>query len=258
VVVSLLYAGCGMRIASLADRRASFAPHTRSRVGVEPLAEYFGRRTALVIGGDELTAISPVKSSRASSSRCLIRGMATRFSAAAAIDSRGYFLTASHAFEKKPPFVAFNEGDDIRVLPTRVVWRGDVSKGEPDLAVLCAPCRLPSIFKWAATPAPGSLAFAAGVNSDARKKFELVCLAGRVERASLQARSRPASTIIFHLVPLHPGDSGGPLTSQDGRLLGINTMVELSPFRFSPLSVAERPDIDWIRELIARDAEDAG
>lgn len=243
-----------MRIASLADRRASFAPHRGSKVGTEPLAEYFGRRTVLVIGGDDLMVLSVAKSSRAKPDRYVIKGMATRFSAGAAIDSRGYFLTASHAFEKKPPVVAFNEGEGIRIIPTRVVWRGNVSRGEPDLAVLHVPRKLDAVFRWAPDLTRGSLAFAAGVNSDTRRKFELACLAGRLERFSLDNRSRPVSTVIFHRVPLHPGDSGGPLTSSDGRLLGINTMVELSPFRSSPMSIAERPDLAWIRKLVAEDA----
>lgn len=254
-IVCLLNAGCGMRIASIADRRASFAPHAKSQIEAEPPAEFFGRRTALVIGGDELTTVLPAKSNRTGSGRSMIRGMATRFSAAAAIDSRGYFLTASHAFEKKPPFLAFDQENGVRIVPTRVVWRGDLSRGEPDLAVLRVPCKLESTFKWAPAPKPGPLAFAAGVNSDSHAKFQLACLAGRVKRVSHGARSQPASTVIFHLAPLNPGDSGGPLTSLDGRLLGINTMIELSPFRLSPLSVAERPDVNWLRELIAKDVE---
>jgi hypothetical protein len=128
-----------MRIASIADRRASFAPHAHSRVEAEPLAEFLARRTAFVIGGDGLAIVLPVKSTRACSGQFAIRAVASRFSTAAAIDTRGYFLTASHAFEKKAPFIAYYRKNRIQIIPSRVVWRGNFAKGEPDLAVLCVP-----------------------------------------------------------------------------------------------------------------------
>ena len=64
-------------------------------------------------------------------------------------------------------------------------------------------------------------------------------------------------------VPLHPGDSGGPLIDRGGRLVGINGAMRFSRFAaiFSPSSMqsldylgeAVAPDPDWIHSLIRAD-----
>jgi hypothetical protein len=141
-----------------------------------------------------------------------------------------------------------------------LVWRGNYRKGQPDLAILHVPTPLDAFFEWAPDPKPGDTALAAGLDSDRKSTFELVCLAGSVLGFQPHSTPAPGRTTIYHRAPVHPGDSGGPLVALDGRLLGVN--IELRPTRLffasEYVSVAERPNFDWLRRIIAADAASHG
>jgi S1-C subfamily serine protease len=257
IIACLATAGCVTRIATVAERKASISPYTRTQIGSQRIEEFLLRRTAFLISGDRLTVTPTALTTPANGRAFNVAGRKTSFrcGTATAIDSRGYFLTASHNLEGDAPYLAFYKRNQIQFTRSRVVWRGAYRKGQPDLAILHVPTSLEAAFEWAPDSTPGDVAVAAGLNSDRRSKFELVCLAGPVLKLDLHPSPLPGCTTIFHRAPVHPGDSGGPLVALDGRLIGIN--IELRPAGFlyvsASTSVAERPMLDWLRQTIAAD-----
>jgi S1-C subfamily serine protease len=240
-----------MRIASTADRKASLAPYARAKVGSEPVQRFFLKRTALLVSDPLIILRAKPKPSDPDCFRILAFG--TSHSVASAIDRRGYFLTTSHSVGKRSPSLAFLDGDRVEIAQSRVVWRGDVSKRQPDLAVLHVPHRLEHVFEWAPTSNADGFVFATGLDAD-DARHHLDCISGRLFRVSTRTARPPLSATFFHDAPLHQGDSGGPLAAPDGRLLGINVLIRLSLLTPKPIGIAERPDLNWLHSLIEADA----
>jgi S1-C subfamily serine protease len=240
-----------MRIATSAERKASIAPYTHTKIGAEPIQRFFMNRTALLVSGIAF----PRTASPDDPSRYNVVAFASRYSTATAIDSRGYFLTTAHSIKDRAPDLVFYRDGHIEIVGSRIVWRGDASKHEPDVAILHVPRRIDSVYEWAPLPTPGPVAFIAGLHFDESGVYRLTSAAGKVTYISRPSKHAPATTTIYHEAPLQRGNSGGPLVASDGRLLGINTQIQLSIFQLRPLGLARRPDPDWIRLVIDADAQ---
>jgi len=253
LLILLLQGGCGMRIATTADRRASLAPYSRANIDSEPFERYLLGRTALLVSAPAVGPILPSKPEPWDSERIRVYAFGGNHSVAAAIDHRGYFLTTSHSVEKGAPYLTFRSGGRVRVVPARIVWQGNRSKREPDLAILHVPHRIDHVFKWASLSEVGPVAFATGLDPDGPRLCP-ECISGHVARVSRHSNRYPAVASIFHDAPVHRGDSGGPLTTPDGELLGINVLLRLSIFQPRPICIACRPDLEWLHSVIERDA----
>ena len=135
---SLLLAGCLQ--GTVHERNTSFSLYAHSRLGVEGTQDFLTSRTARLFSAKDLTlassGINPSVFSLQTSNSTIVVGCA------AAVDQRGYFLTVAHAVGQQPPWLVFGTGTNSWAKRARIVWRGEVSKGEPDLELLCAPCAL--------------------------------------------------------------------------------------------------------------------
>jgi S1-C subfamily serine protease len=218
------------------ERVDSFRTLVGSRVGSESLEQYLRRRTAVLIGENP--------------------GGELRISEAVAVDAGGYFLTAAHCIESAELHLFYFDGSHVRVASPRVVAvRKD--KLHDDFAVLHVQGTTRCVFEWAEGQLLDGLEVAAAVGGgpdEPRSKGLIVsapqCLAGRIMSV---APSDSIAMRILHDLPLRPGDSGGPLATAEGKLIGINTGVRVS-WLGEAVGMAVRPDPRWVRRQIARDA----
>lgn len=250
--------GC-QHVSTTAERDASFAPYAESKIpdaqfgGEIDFRSYTAFRTALVV----------VLGSKPS-------GLGA--GSAAAIDGRGYYLTAAHAAPGDTAFLQVWHNFPRKTSPqkprftleeARIVWRGDVGKGEPDLALLYTSRPPELVFEWSSEITLNSPAVSTGLNYE--KKFAGGFTSGAAAGKLLNSETRTTSTPPWFLLtgnlPLHSGDSGGPLTTVAGRLLGINyaagSFLRLMPFPpRTPrawISLSVRPNLDWLHHLIDED-----
>lgn len=254
LILCFLSAGC-VHYSTTANRDASFFPCGGAKVGQVSLRDFLVARSAVLLKADQLSVTHSDTNSRTFS----IMGKNSWHGIAAAIDRRGYFLTAAHCLEKGPLWLMFLNEGKMQAQRVRVVWRGEVSKKQPDLAILNVSLPLQQVFEWATEFADGNSALAVGLNSDKPQTLKTQCMAGKILKLLEGSEAIPPHyTLISHNVPVHPGDSGGPLVSTDGYLLGINVGGEIR-LQWRRLSVeplyyyAQRPDLEWLRQIIDQD-----
>lgn len=249
-----------------AQRSATFSAYTDVRVGSERLDDYIKSRVGFVSAGLIITRTTEMPGGRLAFHGFSL-GRTFNIGTAAAIDRRGYFLTAAHVVTKEPVYVGWLEPDprgNLSLLdcPARVVWRGNVARGQPDIAVLCVDRPLPSVFSWAPRLRPGEPVISAGLDyrdlSRPENDFTTTVLAGVIKRVSRPTGSRPSRTVVLHTTPVHEGDSGGPLTDVDGRLIAVNDgyafVFPYLPVFHTYRAYSHRPDLAWLHGLIGRDA----
>jgi len=248
-------AGC-VHYSTPAGRDASFSPYAGTKVGQVSLREFLLARSAALFEGDQLSVTSSGTNSRI----LWIKGTVSGIGAAAAIDRRGYFLTAAHCVKNGPISLVFHDKGQMVAQPARVVWCGDVSKKEPDLAILQVSLPLQFVFDWMPAVTNGASIVAVGVGPVPHQPImQTQCMAGNILRLAQGSEAvLPHYICITHDAPLHHGDSGGPLVSTDGHLVGINCSVDVElqwkHFSIEPVSGdAQRPDLEWLSQLIRQD-----
>jgi S1-C subfamily serine protease len=250
----LACAGC-VHYSTPKERDASYSAYRDSKVGQESLRKYvIARSAALFMARDLQTA--PV-----SADTMWISNSIGWYGTAAAIDQRGYFLTAAHCAKRGKFWLAFQRDGKLQIEPARVVWRGDVKRRDPDLAILCVSRPIRQAFDWATGFTNESPVIAVGLSLDDRSHaLKTQCMAGRILKISEESNAESAGyEVVDHSSPLHHGDSGGPLVLPDGRLLGINVNETLD-FHLSRLSFepahggTHRPNLAWLRKVIDADA----
>jgi S1-C subfamily serine protease len=254
-VLCLVSAGC-VHYSTTATRAATFTQYESGKIGEVSFRDYLLARSAVLIQAENVRLV------RSGPDKCgvLIGGERIQHGIAAAIDRRGYFLTAAHCVESGPVWLLFPSNGRSQPYRARIVWRGDDAKGEPDLAILHASAPVPHEFAWATDFAAGTSGVAVGVSADKPPVLNMQCMAGRV--LALRDGSSPAGprySLVSHDVPLRHGDSGGPLADMSGRLFGINVAgylgLKWKKFSIEPVCwYAHRPDPAWLRRMIDRDA----
>jgi hypothetical protein len=259
IILCLFCAGC-VHYSTPAQRDASFLPFKDVKVGQESLRKYLIARSAALFMAEELDT------TRLSTNSVRIISTNAWHGTAAAIDRRGYFLTAAHCvkrgqLERGQFWVAFTRAGKIQVERARIVWRGDVAKKEPDLAVLSIATPIDQAFEWATEFTNGTPIMDVGLSLNNHSGvLKTQCMAGKILKVSDgSGTSLPYYTVISHDSPLRHGDSGGPLVLSDGRLLGINVSgdvgIQWRHFLIEPLYYdAHRPNLEWLREVVDKDA----
>ncbi len=184
---------------------------------------------------------------------------------AAAVDRRGYLVTAAHCIEEGgievDVFLMFSRSKALQVLKkARIVWSGrDPSGNGLDFAVLKIASPLNYVFEWGPMPENDESVLGVGVSNEADSTALSIMAAfgGRVLTTYERQKSGVKSAIICHDCPLREGNSGGPLINREGQLLGANfavyRSVESFVMGYKHGSYAARPDAEWLAELIEQD-----
>src|ERR1051325_10387809 len=177
---------------------------------------------------------------------------------AAAIDRRGYFLTAAHVADDEPLSVVFFDGKQLRALPARVVAKlsNNHKQAKLDIAVLHVNAELAEVFQWADLAKIRRSDFLMEIGRanivDQSKTNGVVtngvigpiAFAGKFEKT---INLRGGGIAIRSEMPVRAGDSGGPVFTMEGELLGI-MCGSAKPFLGREYDVANRPDPQWLSD----------
>ncbi len=187
------------------------------------------------------------------------------FGTAVPISQDGYFLTAAHCIGKKSSTIqilAKTASPPVSLSVARIVWRSDeINPNEADLAVLHAPVKPEIHVKPAAWD---RLKIGNPILTSGYGSFKKSWAGGRL-RSINEPRTAPSgvtSTEVTHTAPFTPGDSGGPILSEDGELIGINSQMVLTTSGWLPFALGRLrydhgvcfiPDSDWLNSILQRD-----
>ncbi len=245
-----------------AVRDASFVPFKGVMVGNELLSRHVQKRTAFLLSGVDLPEVTNADETRVRGAGD--SGGAVYYGSAAAIDRRGYFVTAAHCVEDNPDklrLTFLNDGA-ISVRQARVVYMGNPLTDNSDFAIVHVPVILSDVFEWAdpfgiEDPVMCSGSEQAGDGS--QKSFKMVMSGGAIKALENRVDSGNAYEIIRHSAPIYHGNSGGPLVDVQGRLVGVNFSATFSGGLMKKPSMkyssAIRPDVKWVQQIIAKDWE---
>ena len=176
------------------------------------------------------------------------------------ITQDGYFLTNAHVVDEEDAvFYLWGHTDKgMSLSKARVVWKGDHGHNDlPDLALLHADVRPKGHFPFerGELPPVGDRIITGGYGGlTPDQSGGKMLIHGIWRKWDNDARWRA----FVHDAALHPGDSGGPVTSRDGELVGINSQLfgglrwprgRLENYRARAL----QPDPEWLSRLIAAD-----
>ena len=244
-------------------RSDSFKPYASRQMDGVDIGIFLDSRVALLFDSDHFPPTNgflyAIRTGHA-----LPAGVVKNMGCAAAIDRRGYFLTAAHCLAEKELRLVGREfgtnGAALRVMSPRVVWQGDSRKGEPDLAILKVKRPLERAFEMADDVHKNDPVMAVGLlMTNTTVLIQMEFMGGKILDCIKQKGSDGGSIVISD-VPLRHGDSGGPLLNVDGRLVGIDTQIFypvahwLLPGGF--ISRSEHPDLKRVSEIIEKDFRD--
>jgi S1-C subfamily serine protease len=250
-LVLLLLTGCASDPTPV-QRAESFRALANTVVDDLPIQEFVALRTAHLISIDSEKTTTTETDGHERIAKVRILGACT----AVAIAHDGYLLTAAHCADK-PLIVALPANSDgRRILTTaRVVYQGKPHTLDQDIALIKVDQMLTSTFDFAPESAirPDAQVLIAG-HDVIRSRIDFSFAGGQLRRVRpIVSRELPIE-ILVHTTPLKPGDSGGPLLTPSGQLLGIN--IAAATLRGHPQSrdgISLRPDPGWIQSLIQAD-----
>ncbi len=240
---------------------ASVVSFQSVKVGNESLSHYAQKRTAFLLSGVDLPEISQSEGTSFSGSGASPGEV--YYGAAAAVDRRGYFVTAAHCVDDNPGKLrlVFRNAGAIEVKQARVVYLGDPSTDGADFAVIHVPGPVSDVFEWADRYEVGDRVLCSGSRQNpeaSNKSFKLVLSGGAIQKVETAARAGTVFQLIRHSAPIHHGNSGGPAVDLAGRLVGVNFSATFSggPIRQPSLkySSAIRPDVRWLEQIIEADS----
>ena len=254
MALALFASGCASRqfLQDPGTRARSFEPYANHFVDLVEVRTFLLPRVALIVSDAKL----PMPEWR--SGTMVFSG---HFGCAAAIDGRGYFLTAAHCVDGEEPtyLIRAEPGMPARARRARVVWRGNHRAGGPDLAILHIPETLGHVFDWAGDVVDNDRVMAVGLDRAGDLIKGPAWLGGKILE-SRWPEGKDDDPTLLHDLPLQHGDSGGPLLNEQARLIGINIegrvgyLRMLLPNARASAGVAERPDRTRIMEIIEKDA----
>jgi S1-C subfamily serine protease len=251
LILCIVSVGCA-QLATHEEKEDSFRPFIDRRVEGQTLRDFIEQRTALLVAGARPTKVEVGADDVGVGLKPTDPDGKVDVASAAAISTDGYFLTAAHCIRREPVFLVIADPDGPRALPARVVWQPSGDAGaEYDLALLKVEAELPAMFVWAPDTevAAGDPVVSSGANGEAGGKL----LRFIVNDAS-PTLAYPQTVTLFHDLPLTHGDSGGPLCTLGGKLIGVEILVRgvyLGPRE----GVALRPDQKWMMKIVEEDRQ---
>ncbi len=196
----------------IVDKQESFKPFESIVIEGDQFEDFLKKRTALLISGKK------VKTARKKGERLSLtfadQEPPYSLSSATAVDERGYFLTASHCVSNEPVTVIVVEGEEVRFAEARIIWKSRTT----DIALICADVKPSAVFS---------------LSTKRLKKGSPVVIMGATKGPAAgtfkrqydvteHANGREVTIqLIRHNALVLPGDSGGPVATTDGQLLGI-------------------------------------
>jgi S1-C subfamily serine protease len=219
------------------------------RIAGRLLEDFFLRHTAIVSDG----AMPRVEESGDSGKEPRLRLPAGEGYGSAVSLGDGYFLTAAHVPVKgQGGLFCMEHGTRPVVRPYRLVW----SDRAADVALLHAPVEVPAV-KWTSGHgvAAGTRVFSFGFGGGEWKPSQGQVTGGKGTGEDDRHLDLKMSG------PVVAGDSGGPVTTADGQLVGIVTRANYRWVRaFGRAwtrtgSNATRPDVAMLQDVIARDRD---
>lgn len=250
-VMAVLGAGCRIAQPTATARRASY--DRALFAGDERVAL---RQTCFLIAGDE--GLEPPKYDPAAGTiQVASRGgpAALHQGLAVAVAADGYLLTAGHVLGARNYVLAsFADGADVR--PARVVYRRD-SAIHGDVALLKVEGRFPEPVAMGEARI-GDRVFAVVCDGDEAVGGTLGFISGIVQRKRVDRGDRANGPVrlIDTDLPVRKGDSGGPVFSAAGQLVGVTTGFRYEWYLFFSRyysGIAFVPDRATIESLIAAD-----
>jgi hypothetical protein len=119
-----------------------------------------------------------------------------------------------------------------------------------DVALVHVDVQLPDIYHWADMDHLTNGSVVVGFGMDPDPRWKEACFAGRVLGVK---RTFEHATMVRHDMPLRHGDSGGPVVTPDGKLVGVESETFNQVFAFKSYEEACRPDPSWIEKVIEED-----
>jgi S1-C subfamily serine protease len=247
-------------VASDSQRSVSFRPYVDWQYEGQSLSLYLRRRTAVIISGIDL------RSARSSGQTITLdlnvppgsRSAHGAVGIAAAIEHNGYFLTASHCLGRGVNYLIYSDGQTAGIAIPRLVASAPHRPLSIDAAIIHIDATLPCVFSWSSDDrvetTMSTIAVGLGhTNTFKHSKLLLqeTCLAGHV--SAIRGQVGDTRTILSDL-PLRPGDSGGPMLTSSGALLGVDTYVT-GGWLHSQTAGAIRPDPAWVERTIRNDRD---
>lgn len=250
--VALVAGGCAHE-ATARERAESFESLRDVRVGSATLKDYLAARTWSVLAGKGVSVRE-----RPDGAREIILTSKVDFGSATAVSRDGYLLTAAHCVADRPLVVTLWGGNRYFAAEPRLVWVGKRGTAYQDLALLKVDVTEPTVpyFDWAGDQemrAGSSVAIAGLRPGDALLG---VTYAGGILRSSRFGQSADAAVPITYVsfdAPGGHGDSGGPVTTPAGHLVGITVGLADVEGRAARMPVAARPNLVWLRQLMESD-----
>lgn len=134
------------------------------------------------------------------------------------IESGRYVLTAAHVVQHGGPYFVSGRGSSDGVLrPAALVWCSTAA----DLAALKPNQAYDYAVEWSDDVKIGEAVFLIGLWGE----HSVGAVAALDEIA-------PGVTAVTHSAQIRGGDSGGPLLTRSGRLIGINTKINFGLIRY--------------------------
>lgn len=173
-------------------------------------------------------------------------------SSATPVSEDGYLLTAAHAVTSPEGGVLlvlqpFGPDRKLRRARAQLIWKDD----QADLALVRVPWQTPNFYSWTPrgrTLPEGTPVTHGGLTTGPKGNV------GKLQEAA-RGTGNLLNPQIQHSLHLRPGDSGGPLITLSGELIGINRAVGyegVMDTTFFMGSHSTRPDPAKITSLIEK------